>query len=185
MPETQIFVEVAKQRSAATDELRNLQQQLAVKRNEMIQVANKLRSHERLIRDIDRFVEGRGNRNPLENGAEAAVVEDGDENTGRRQFIMACPMENCRGFLSSGWKCGVCDARICKDCHERKEDADDTNPDAMKVDHVCDENIKASVALMKHDSRPCPSCASMIFKIHGCDQMWCTQCATAFSMEYR
>ena len=34
---------------------------------------------------------------------------------------------------------------------------------------------------MAKDSRNCPQCAAAIFKIDGCDQMWCTQCHTAFS----
>jgi hypothetical protein len=35
--------------------------------------------------------------------------------------------------------------------------------------------------LLEKDSKPCPKCQSLIFKISGCDQMWCTQCHTAFS----
>ena len=37
--------------------------------------------------------------------------------------------------------------------------------------------------LLKKDSKPCPSCGTLITKIDGCDQMWCTQpsCHTAFS----
>ena len=32
----------------------------------------------------------------------------------------ACPDENCRGFLSTQWKCGVCDMWTCPDCHQIK-----------------------------------------------------------------
>ena len=35
--------------------------------------------------------------------------------------------------------------------------------------------------MLDKDSKTCPSCAALIFKIDGCDQMFCTQCATAFS----
>jgi hypothetical protein len=35
--------------------------------------------------------------------------------------------------------------------------------------------------MLEKDSRPCPKCAALIFKIDGCDLMWCTQCHTAFS----
>ena len=35
--------------------------------------------------------------------------------------------------------------------------------------------------MLAKDSKPCPKCQSLIFKINGCDQMWCTQCHTAFS----
>jgi hypothetical protein len=38
-----------------------------------------------------------------------------------------------------------------------------------------------SAKLIKKETRNCPSCAIPIFKIEGCDQMWCTQCHIAFS----
>lgn len=88
----------------------------------------------------------------------------------RRQFIRGCPVQGCRGFLSAAWRCGTCDAWVCKDCGEPKGDA-----------HECDPNVAASHKSIQKDSRPCPRCASMIYKISGCDQMWCTQCNVAFS----
>jgi hypothetical protein len=97
-----------------------------------------------------------------------------DGNRTIRKFIRACPHANCAGFLSSMWKCGVCDNWSCPECHEVKGLEKDT-PHECKPDNV------ATARLLEKDSRPCPSCASMIFKIEGCDQMWCTQCSTAFS----
>jgi hypothetical protein len=47
--------------------------------------------------------------------------------------------------------------------------------------HVCDPNNVETAKMLAKDSKPCPKCQSMIFKISGCDQMWCTQCHTAFS----
>ena len=35
--------------------------------------------------------------------------------------------------------------------------------------------------MLKKDSKPCPKCGIIIFKIDGCDQMYCTQCHTPFS----
>lgn len=95
------------------------------------------------------------------------------ENMERRTFIRACPSENCRGFLSSQWKCGLCDQWTCPTCNEIKGLNRD-NP------HEClPENI-ATATLLRQDTRPCPSCGIGIFRISGCDQMWCTECHTGF-----
>lgn len=92
----------------------------------------------------------------------------------RRAFVRACPYANCKGFLSTAWKCGLCENWTCPTCHEVKGLEKD-------VPHTCDPNNVATAELLARDSRNCPKCAAMIFKINGCDQMWCTQCHTAFS----
>lgn len=92
----------------------------------------------------------------------------------KRQFVRACPAPECRGFLSTAWKCGVCDNWACPECHEVKG----LNKDAA---HTCDPNSVETAKLLAKDSRHCPKCAAIIFKIDGCDQMYCTQCHTAFS----
>lgn len=92
----------------------------------------------------------------------------------KRQFVRACPAADCKGFLSTAWKCGLCDNWTCPECHEVKG----PNKDAP---HTCDPNNVATAQLLARDSRGCPKCAAMIFKINGCDQMYCTQCHTAFS----
>ncbi len=90
----------------------------------------------------------------------------------RRAFIRACPADECRGFLSTAWKCGTCEAHVCPQCHEVKLE---------NAEHMCDADAVASARLMARDTKACPSCAALIYKIDGCDQMWCTQCHTAFS----
>ena len=87
-----------------------------------------------------------------------------------RQFIMGCPVENCRGFLSQAWKCGTCKVTVCSKCRLVKEEG-----------HECNENDVATANLLKSDTKPCPTCAVPIFKIDGCDLMWCTSCHETFS----
>jgi hypothetical protein len=91
-----------------------------------------------------------------------------------RTFVRQCPANGCRGFLSSQWKCGICEQWSCPQCHELKG----PNKDSA---HECDPNSVETAKLLAKDSKPCPKCQSLIFKIAGCDQMWCTQCHTAFS----
>jgi len=89
----------------------------------------------------------------------------------RKKFIMKCPEAACEGFLSQQYKCGLCDARVCSHCHVVKTDEG----------HVCDPALVATIKEIRKEAKPCPRCASLISKIDGCDQIWCTQCHTAFS----
>jgi hypothetical protein len=91
-----------------------------------------------------------------------------------RQFIMKCPSDDCRGFLSSAWKCGVCQKFFCHECHVEKAGQKDE-------EHVCNEGAKATAAMIKQETKACPKCGIRISKIDGCDQMWCISCQTTFS----
>lgn len=62
---------------------------------------------------------------------------------------------------------------ICPKCEK--------NEDVSFHKHVCKTEDIETAKLLKRDTRPCPTCAVPIFKIDGCDQMWCIQCKTAFS----
>ena len=104
----------------------------------------------------------------------AMILHGGQLETEKRQFVRACPYQDCRGFLSTAWKCGMCEMWSCPTCHEVKGPDKDT-------EHTCNPDNVATARLLDRDSRHCPKCASSIFKINGCDQMWCTQCHTAFS----
>lgn len=95
---------------------------------------------------------------------------DQGERKEKRTFVRACPVNDCRGFLSSSWKCGMCNIQACSTCHEVKD-----------KHHVCIPANVETAKLLAKDTKPCPSCASQIFKVSGCDQMWCVECHTTFS----
>jgi len=92
----------------------------------------------------------------------------------KREFIKHCPSNACMGYLSTAWKCGLCNLWACPDCHEIKGPRQDT-------EHTCNPEIVESVRSIAIDTKPCPKCQKLIFKIDGCDQMWCVGCETAFS----
>ena len=100
---------------------------------------------------------------------------DGEVRPTRNVYTRKCLSETCHGFLNSGFKCGICSTQFCRDCHEVKPTAPDAEP------HTCNPDTVATVSLMRQDTKPCPKCHFGIFKIDGCDLMWCTQCQTAFS----
>jgi len=91
----------------------------------------------------------------------------------KRQFVRACPVEDCRGFLSTQWKCSLCSNFTCQHCHLPLIDT-------SKENHVCDDNDVKTAQLLKKDTKPCPKCSFGIFKIDGCQQMFCTMCHTSF-----
>ena len=94
--------------------------------------------------------------------------------TERKKFIMACPNNHCRGFLSTQYKCDLCNYYTCPDCHEiigyTKND-----------EHICNKDSVESAKLIKQETKPCPTCGVRIYKISGCDQIWCVECKVAFS----
>jgi hypothetical protein len=85
-----------------------------------------------------------------------------------------CPDENCKGFLSNVWKCGLCEKWACKDCNHVKGTSQDS-------EHTCNKDDVETETLLKKDTKSCPKCQTPIYKIDGCDQMWCPECHTAFS----
>lgn len=89
-------------------------------------------------------------------------------------FSQRCLVDMCKGFMSSQWKCGLCNMFACCKCHEI---LGPTKPQ----DHVCDEDDVKTISLIKKETKMCPKCSISIYKVSGCDQMWCTQCQVAFS----
>ena len=199
LPAMQIFVE-------ATKELRSLQNLFMTQHEKTRKLVTRkhqiLRERELLRRDRNAVnYEERLDENAEEYGRNEALllrettktdtlnrrqqralnIMDGrDENatteTEAREFIQRCPADGCRGYLSTAYKCGTCAKFACSDCHAIKGETRD-------APHTCDEEAKASAALIRRETKPCPKCGVRIYKIDGCDQMWCTQegCQTAFS----
>jgi hypothetical protein len=92
----------------------------------------------------------------------------------RRTFTRKCTFEGCHGWLSSAWKCGLCDNYTCNDCYVIKGKAHDG-------DHTCNKDDLETAKLIRASSKPCPKCGEAIEKSEGCDMMFCTTCHTPFS----
>ena len=94
-------------------------------------------------------------------------------------FRYKCPTDQCKGFLDAKMYCAMCDTGVCSDCFAPLADASDETHEA----HVCNEEAKQNVTYIKRSAKPCPACGTMIQKISGCAQIFCTNdtCGTAFS----
>ena len=91
----------------------------------------------------------------------AWTLGQGEAKTERAKFIMKCPSSECRGFLSTAYKCGTCQMWACPDCLVMKGEEKDAA-------HTCDPGQKESVALIIKESKGCPKCGQRISKIDGC-----------------
>lgn len=116
-----------------------------------------------------------------EKGELLCILEDLDEEVvkkkikmrGHSNWIHACPREECRGYLKGEQTmCPICETRVCRECIQivRNEE-----------DHECKKEDLETVEMLRQNTKPCPNCSMSIYKISGCDQMWCTQCRTPFS----
>jgi ribosomal protein S27AE len=105
--------------------------------------------------------------------SELNPMSNNEQKKAKARFVRACPIEECRGFLSTAWKCGLCNVHTCSKCHVPKINKDE--------EHTCNPDDVATAELLAKDTKPCPKCGTGIFKIEGCNQMYCTECHTAFS----
>ena len=91
--------------------------------------------------------------------------------TERKEFIRRCPNNECNGFLTKNLHCSLCGIDACGVCREIK---------IADTEHVCNEDVVKTVQLLQKDTKECPSCATLIFKISGCSQMFCMSCHKVF-----
>ena len=120
---------------------------------------------------ISQISELRNRISELYHEHERIRVEMGNVSQVSRKFIMPCQTGGCRGMLSSQYKCDLCSKHTCPKCFVAVEGGE----------HVCKQEDVDTVEELRKNTRPCPNCGMRISKIDGCDQMWCTECKTAFS----
>ena len=77
-----------------------------------------------------------------------------------------CPINDCRGFLTEKWLCGLCGVKVCRKCHCVKRLEGEP-----KKEHTCDPNQVANAKEIEKSTHTCPKCATRIYRIAGCNQM--------------
>lgn len=151
-------------------ELRSQQKKL---QNE---IAQKIIDHEKIIKNLSNTLKT-VNRN-IGRIVDPNLSTDSHEQTSLKDtdtslpttVIGSCAKPDCRGYIcSTSGMCCICSTTYCKRCIEEKLD-----------DHECNEDVLASVQLVRESCKPCPKCRAPIQKIYGCNDMFCTSCSTAF-----
>jgi len=105
---------------------------------------------------------------PVFGGADSIPAKPEEE---KKKFIRRCTRDGCQGFLSTAWKCGICEYYSCSKCFKNKTKKQD-DP------HECTKEDLETAELIKKDCKPCPNCGEFIMKTSGCSQMWCISCQT-------
>lgn len=160
LPEAQIVAERHVRARALETEMKPLHEKADKLRNE-------LRKVEKEISDMYRQISN------LRTGRDANNTNSTPESKERRAFVRRCTHKDCNGFLSTAWKCGICENYTCPDCLIVKgKDRD--------VQHTCNKDDVETAKLIAKDTKPCPKCGEGIFKTEGCSQMFCTSCKTPF-----
>jgi hypothetical protein len=173
MPETQLIVERQIQKEKKIEKYTNEIDEMTHLIDELMY--NRVRLEElrqNIVLDVNVNDEEDEDGNDDEDGQE---TKNQDKNDKGAKLISKCSNENCRGFLSSRWKCNLCETWTCRECNINIGTTEN------KLTHVCNDDDLQTAKLLKKDSKSCPKCGIIIFKISGCDQMYCTQCHTPFS----
>jgi ribosome assembly protein YihI (activator of Der GTPase) len=179
-PETMPFIESetrVNEINQQKTELYDKHYEISIKRNNLIYSENdsfeERQSYYRKSADLKNELSTIENENAYLNNIIGLIRNK--KTTEMRKFIRACPANECRGFLSTQWKCGLCNVWTCPECHES------IGLNKAEANHVCLESNLKTAQLLDKDSRPCPKCASLIFRISGCPLMFCTHCHTGFN----
>jgi hypothetical protein len=170
LPETQLEIDRRKKLAEVLKQVRDIKHNKNKLKTEKQNLKNGTSDSKAIVKKINQTIHIY-NQKLRELRVELRILANG--NAQREQKVVVtrkCPTEDCRGFLGKDWSCSLCETTVCCDCHQVK----DTD------NHTCKTEDVETAKLLSKDSKNCPSCNSLIFKISGCDQMWCTQCHTAF-----
>ena len=89
-------------------------------------------------------------------------------------FDFVCPEQDCLGKLyktDDGYKCNICNSLFCLHCLGKINNGV----------HACDiQEVNTLIDIIRN-TVPCPKCSTRIYRISGCDDMFCTNCHTGFS----
>jgi hypothetical protein len=151
LPATQPYVVAVKVREDLKKEIKDITNEIHMYR-ELLDQATKKKSELR-----EKLTEGKIQDSDMKNVDKA--------NT---RFIGHCPQSDCKGFLDTEYVCGLCKKKACRSCRLPKHKGD------------CDKDVVETVRMLAKDTKGCPNCGVPIYRISGCDQMFCTKCHTPF-----
>jgi hypothetical protein len=166
LPATQRYVEIQIKKEKLREESTNLANLIQELQRQQQQIIN------RIVRLQQGFDDPEEQCNAQDQGVASTSLSNNANKP--NNFVRACPMDGCRGFLSTQWKCGICETWVCPDCHEVKGETRD-------APHTCKSECLETAKLLAKDSKPCPKCGSLCTKVDGCNQVFAMCCQTVFN----
>ena len=94
----------------------------------------------------------------------------GGVKNGPKGLTLFCQENSCNGMLDENSNCITCKKSYCTKCNTNFEEG-----------HSCKDDDVLTYNMIKNQTKSCPKCSIPIYKIHGCDQMFCVSCHTPFS----
>jgi hypothetical protein len=88
-------------------------------------------------------------------GSTTAVKES------QQKFVRRCIKDACKGWLSTAWKCDLCESKVCSDCYQIKQETP-AHP------HICKKEDLETADYIRKNAKNCPQCGEMIEKKEGC-----------------
>ena len=83
-------------------------------------------------------------------------------------FSLFCQDNSCNGVLDKN-KCILCFKLYCSTCNT-----------PLLENHSCKKDDILTYNMIKSQTKPCPKCLIPIYKLQGCNEMFCTRCHTRF-----
>lgn len=94
------------------------------------------------------------------------------------KYLFKCGSGDCKGFVEFNGRCSLCNHVYCTQCF--KDITDESSHSSSTPTHTCKEEDLLTAKEIMNSTKACPNCASRIFKISGCSQMFCTNCHIGF-----
>lgn len=177
--EFRIRIRIAHSSGATAEQLDELQKELKSSMDEQDTLYARRKEIRKLRSDknvrIWRIRHGRDPETGLRPGEVNGKKAD-EEKDEKRKFVRRCVRANCTGFLSTAWKCGICEWYSCSKCFNVRGEFHDTP-------HECQKEDLETAELIRSQSKPCPGCGEFIEKSSGCNQMYCISCHTPWDWD--
>lgn len=104
------------------------------------------------------------------------------ENNHKVEYKRPCPVEGCPAYLHpQTGKCDACSQTTCLKCNIVLSSFPSSHQ--SNISHECQSDDILQWNAIRENTKPCPGCKTFIYKVSGCNQMWCSQCHTPFAWD--